>query len=181
MVQYRTSEEILQKNEELKIEHTKSVSWAAKSKEVQKFIEKNWPKDSTILDIGCGGGHFLKFLKENGYQNIYGFDIDNYVVFDDIKNKISIGDLNFEKIDFEKEKFDFITAFQVMEHLENPFHFERECVRLLRPGGVLILSIPSGKSIWSRFSYLMNNNITGYDLINNHITFLTRDVFEKHF
>ena len=98
---------------------------------------------------------------------------------EDMKNTKKF--LNFEKMPFEEKSFGLITAFQVLEHLENPFHFARECVRLLKDGGTLILSFPSGKSIWSRISYLLSNNITGFDLINNHITFLSADIFTKTF
>lgn len=181
MVQYRNAEEILQNKDALKEYYMKSVSWAVKSEYLQKMIRDEFPKDAAVLDIGCGGGHFLKFLKDGGYGHIYGFDINNYVVFDDIKDRVITGDLNFNKIAFEDKKFDLVTAFQVMEHLENPFHFERECTRLLKPGGMLIMSIPGGKSLWSRLGYLMSNNITGYDLLNDHISFLTEDVFAKTF
>lgn len=181
MVRYRNAEEIFNNKEALKENYLKSVSWAVRSKEVQESLVKILSQESAVLDIGCGGGHFLKILKDRGYENIYGFDIDNYVAFEDIKDRVRTGDLHFHKIDFEDKKFDIITAFQVMEHLENPFHFERECARLLRPGGFLVMSIPSGKSLWSRLSYFKSNNITGYDLVNDHISFLTSDVFEKTF
>ncbi len=180
-MEYRNSEEILKNKEMIRANYLKSVSWAAKSKDVRYFLEKKLSKDAAILDIGCGGGHFLKMLKEAGYNNARGFDIDNYIAFEDMKDRIVIGDLNFQKINIGDKTLDLITAFQVMEHLENPFHFERECARLLKPGGMLIMSIPGGRSLWSRLSYLVSNNITGYDLLNDHISFLTEDVFAKTF
>lgn len=181
MVEFLTSEEILKNTEMLKTKFLSSLSWAARSESVKRYIREHFNYDANILDIGCGGGDTLKMLKDGDYQNISGFDIDNYVKYGDLKNYVKTGDLNFSKMPFPDKSFNLITAFQVMEHLENPFHFERECSRLLKPGGVLILSIPSGQSLWSRISYFVRNNVTGYDLINNHITFLLADVFKKIF
>lgn len=180
-MEYLTSEKILEKREELKKVFLSSLSWAARSEETMLFIKDSIGPDARILDIGCGGSDFLKMLKDKGYKNISGFDIDNYVKCDDVRDCVKTGDLNFSKMPFEDDSFDLIAAFQVMEHLENPFHFEREAVRLLKPAGALILAIPSGQSLWSRLNYFVSNNVTGYDMVNNHISFLPADVFKKIF
>jgi 2-polyprenyl-3-methyl-5-hydroxy-6-metoxy-1,4-benzoquinol methylase len=40
-----------------------------------KWLEKSgMTKDQFVLDYGCGGGHFLRFLQKKGYQNAYGYD-----------------------------------------------------------------------------------------------------------
>jgi 2-polyprenyl-3-methyl-5-hydroxy-6-metoxy-1,4-benzoquinol methylase len=40
-----------------------------------KWLEKaGMRKEQHILDYGCGGGHFLRFLQENGYNNAFGYD-----------------------------------------------------------------------------------------------------------
>lgn len=43
------------------------------------------PKDARILDVGCGPGHWLDYLAENGYTNIEGLDV-NYNAFSTIRN-----------------------------------------------------------------------------------------------
>jgi 2-polyprenyl-3-methyl-5-hydroxy-6-metoxy-1,4-benzoquinol methylase len=181
MVQYLTKEEIEKNKDMLKEVFLSSASASVKDKYVYDFIDKNINLESNVLDIGCGGGDLLKKLKNSGYKNIYGFDIGNYVKFADIADLIKIGDLNFEKIPFAENNFELITALNMLEHLENPLHFERECARLLKPKGFLILSIPNGQNLWSRMSYFASNNITAYDAYNNHICFLTADIFKKIF
>ncbi|MFA5133282.1 MAG: class I SAM-dependent methyltransferase [Patescibacteria group bacterium] len=181
MTKYLNSEEIKDNKEMLKNKFLSDSSWAVKSGEINSYIKNNISKDAAVLDIGCGGGETLKFFETSGFANIFGFDIDNYVKYPELASKVKLGNLNFERLPFEDKSIGLITAFQVLEHLENPFHFERECARILKPGGLLIMSMPSGKSLWSRASYFMSNNITGYDLINNHITFLTADIFQKTF
>lgn len=47
---------------------------------VQCFLELNWPKDSFILDIGCGNGIIGQLLKKNGYENIDGLDESSKII-----------------------------------------------------------------------------------------------------
>ncbi|NQS89514.1 class I SAM-dependent methyltransferase, partial [Patescibacteria group bacterium] len=43
-----------------------------------EFIPQD--KNSRILDIGCGCGHFLYYLQKNGYTNFYGIDVSSQQV-----------------------------------------------------------------------------------------------------
>jgi len=95
------------------------------------LFHKRVDKKSKILDLGCGYGSFLYFLKTNGYQNVTGIDLSaeeinickkyfkSYHFYEeDI--------LNFIKI--TNEKFDVIYLSHVLEHIkkENLFNFLRE-------------------------------------------------------
>ena len=62
------------------------------------------------------------------------------------KNKIPILESEFKEIE---EKFDIITAHQVLEHVENPITFINQILRILRPGGILHLEVPNNLSITS--------------------------------
>lgn len=86
---------------------------------VLKFLPKN--KHASILDVGCGTGHFLSFLKEQGYKNYLGVDISkeqiDYCKKHITKNVHLIQDLkNFLKN--KKDSFDFVIMNDVVEHLE---------------------------------------------------------------
>jgi len=84
------------------------------------------------LDVGC----------EN-----YEFEFDEYEVYrcDIIPQELpnfKVVDLN-ERWDYPDNYFDVIRACEVIEHLENPTHFFREVKRVLKPGGILVLSTPN--------------------------------------
>ena len=148
-----------------------------------EFLKKYYPNDARIVDLGCGPGHWLLHLYENGFTNISGVDIENYIVFPEIK-KMDIfirADLNYDKLPYEDSSVDIVISTQVFEHLENGFHFERECRRILKPGGILILSYPYAWSLHSRIKFLFTANVFEYRPETSHINFMTRDIFAKCF
>ena len=63
-----------------------------------------------------------------------------------------------DKLPFEDRSFDFITMLAVMEHLEDDEAILKECVRLLRPGGGLFVTVPSwyAKPVLEFLSYKLN-------------------------
>jgi len=157
--------------------------WVLERGFLLKFLEKSYPQSTRIVDIGCGPGHWLKHLHEKGYRNIAGVDLDNYIVFQEIRdlNIFHKADVSFDKLPFDDNSVDIILSMQVFEHLENPFHFERECRRVLKPGGLLIFSYPYAWNIQSRIKFLFTANVFEYRPQNSHINFMTPDIFGKCF
>lgn len=81
----------------------------------EKYVEKN----ARILDIGCGDGAFLRYLKERGYSNIYGIDPSGESIRCLEENGISgeIGNIFGEVPNRLKNKYDVVTCTAVMEHI----------------------------------------------------------------
>ena len=51
-------------------------------------------------------------------------------------------DFNIDQLPFPEGKFDLVTCTEVFEHLENYRHALREAARVLKPGGLLVVSTP---------------------------------------
>lgn len=105
-------------------------------------------KNACLLDVGCAFGYFLKFL-EHRFQ-VYGVDISDYAVQQarallSDASRIKIFDIR-DGIPF-KEQFDLITAFDVMEHMEDPLRVLESFRLMLKPDGVLYLEFPFRKTI----------------------------------
>ncbi len=130
-IAYFTSEEIKAKKEEL-YGHFSRPSYFIESGMVLNYIKNNFSRGTGILDVGCASGALLNQLYKEGFDNISGADIDNYLYFQELEIKLKITDLNAEKLPFGDESKDVIIALQTMEYLENPFHFIRECKRVLK-------------------------------------------------
>ena len=104
-----------------------------------KPILNKLPKDTKILEIGCGNGFVLKAIYDLGYKNVYGIEpsIDAVNKSDPkiIKNiKINVLEPNL----FPKNSFDFIFFFQTFDHIPTPNQFLKECYQLLKPNGYIL-------------------------------------------
>src|SRR3989344_2258974 len=152
---------------------------------IVNIVKRYIPKESKVLECGVGSGLFLSKLYDEGYRDLYGADIDDYRSFADEKSgkvkQFAVLDMCFDKFPWPDGFFDAITAWEVFEHLENPYHLIREVERMLKPGGFLVLSMPNAISLISRLLFLKNGELVRWSEENNHIAVFTPGVFKKAF
>lgn len=108
-----------------------------KVRKLEKCISKG-----VVLDIGCGDGALLEALKARGWK-CYGTDVSRqaYGIAKKKLENIYLGQLKEAK--FEAEKFDLIMFNHSFEHLLDPNAELEECRRILKPGGLIYLSVPN--------------------------------------
>jgi len=115
------------------------------SKAIEGLKEFGLNQQSRILDIGCGKGQFLDQVEESTGASAVGLEP---AVSSD--KRIVNATLEEAKKHFEVESFDFVTLFDVFEHLPNPDSSLIELKSLLKPGGYLLLKVPNKKSLLYR-------------------------------
>jgi len=99
---------------------------------------------SRVLDIGCGNGRFLNFLNTHRTFKIHGIEPGE----GSARRAAQIEDLHLKKgflssDDFSPASLDAITMFHVFEHLTNPAEVLDIIGKILKPGGILIISFPN--------------------------------------
>lgn len=136
-------------------------------------------KTGKILDIGCGTGDFLKTVKEAKWETI-GIEpspdarkmaIENYAL--DVREEAEIKIL-------EKETFDIITMWHVLEHVPELNERIEDLKRLIKPNGVIIIAVPNCTSLDAK---IYSENWAAYDVPRHLYHFSPTDietVFKNH-
>jgi SAM-dependent methyltransferase len=152
--------------------HTKGQDdgwWWAKARReiVEECLRKVIPHDANILEIGAGYGAMSGMLSSFGAVTA----IEPYeeaAAYLEEKMKISTYHGTFESF-AETDKYDLITCFDVLEHIEDDRKALAKMAMLVNDGGFLVLTVPAYQFLWNR-----------HDEINRHHRRYTRkELMEK--
>jgi len=133
-----------------------------------------------VLEAGCASGHVSEKLSAQGCT-VVGVEIDGSVVEPATKwlERVVIGSFDDESLwhDLEGESFDVILFGDVLEHLKDPLFTLRESVKLLRPAGTVVISVPNIAHADVKIA-LINGHFPYKDdglLDRTHISFFTKE------
>jgi SAM-dependent methyltransferase len=116
-------------------------------KAIRRLTPPFAPQRRSVLDIGCGVGGFLEFAASKGLQP-YGFDASTAqarvarATFPNVRNSIGIDDY-VAQLD-HAPAFDYVTMWDVFEHIREPRSLLRSICPHMTPTGLLFVSVPSG-------------------------------------
>lgn len=105
------------------------------------------PRQSKLLDLGCGPkARYFRYLTQNDFSGKY-WGVDPLLM-----NTMKGGEMFLHKTDIDKrlkfpdESFDVVVMLAVLEHLQHPREILRESVRVLKKGGVIVVTTPTPSS-----------------------------------
>jgi len=113
------------------------------------LFAREYCKDKTVLDFGCGSGYGV-YLLSLVSKEAFGVDTDKNVISECVKN-YKQNNLSFliieskKKTKFEDRFFDLITSFQVIEHIQDVARYLIELKRILKEDGVIFITTPNRK------------------------------------
>jgi len=110
----------------------------------------------TALDIGCGAGLVVEELGQL-YKKAIGLDVSPEAI--GFCQKRGLNNLvlsGAEKIELPDGTIDTITAFDVLEHVDDQQTLA-ECTRLLKPGGILVATVPAYPKLWSYWDEMLGH------------------------
>ena len=111
-----------------------------------KRTKHPFPPNSKVLEVGFGGGTFLRFAKERQWE-ITGTEINRYLVKAATENGYNVINTN-DLSNIDDNSFDLVVAFDVLEHIDQAdlLNFTNEVYRILKKGGSFIARFPNGDS-----------------------------------
>lgn len=126
---------------------TRNEADMAFKKRVQTIFEWINPTDeSVILDLPCGRGFYLNMFRHVSNCTIVGAELDWDVI---MKAKRNIGHLNIpihqariEAMPYPDNTFDAVIFSEILEHIEDDVQALREAYRVLKPGGIVVVTVP---------------------------------------
>jgi 2-polyprenyl-3-methyl-5-hydroxy-6-metoxy-1,4-benzoquinol methylase len=123
-------------------------------------------RSGTVLDIGCSTGAFLHQLARqfpNDYATL-GTDVAGPALDHAERRGVPVLRAPFLTHDFGERRFDAITLWAVLEHLDEPARFLNKASALLRPGGHCFVLVPNLRSLavrilGTRYRYIMPEHL----------------------
>lgn len=158
---------------------TGSVYFAHTRRDVMRVIPPEL--NGSVLEIGCGRGHTLMALKQNGRaRRTVGVElvemarteaevagVDRYVV----------GNIETETLDLGDEPYDVVICADVLEHLRDPWQVVAALTARLRPGGMFVASVPNVREVRTMVNVLLRGDFAYADagvLDRTHLRFFCK-------
>ncbi|HBP88421.1 MAG TPA: class I SAM-dependent methyltransferase [Nitrospirales bacterium] len=108
-----------------------------------EYVKSFLQREHKVLDVACGKGAFLRSILDL-VESATGIDTNPDVLRGKDETKLQIFNQPVEKFSVEHgDEFDLVSAFQVIEHLGSVMPFVVAAYRCVKPGGVLVLSVPN--------------------------------------
>jgi len=99
-------------------------------------------QSARVLDVGCGSGVLLARMQAFGWQ-VEGVEVDPDGVKAARARGVSVRLGTLEEQAFPENHFDAVHSAHVIEHVYDPLALLRECYRILKPGGTLVILTPN--------------------------------------
>ncbi len=109
--------------------------------DISTMLNRLFPEKGSILDIGCGYGHFIKMMGNAGWAAA-GIEPSSRTSGYAKDKGLTVIETTIDDAEFPDESFDVITAFYVLEHLFDPLSAVKKIVMLLKPRGLTVLRVP---------------------------------------
>ena len=113
-----------------------------------------------LVDVGCGQGALWPLLQDR-FSSYCGVDAVRYEGFPR-EAEFRQADLDRPDWPIEAGIADLVVALETIEHLENPWAFMRDLVRIARPGGWIVVTTPNQLSWLSLATLVLNHRFTAF-------------------
>lgn len=136
------------------------------------------PNSASTLDIGCGAGTYVRLLAGLGYSAVgldYSLPSLERAVASDSGRKGHYLSGEAYALPFPRESFHFVVSIGMLQALESPERALDEMVRVLKPGGILLIETLNSRAVASRLKRGVNLAWRRHDSVRSYDPSETRD------
>jgi SAM-dependent methyltransferase len=113
-------------------------------------LERHFAGPGRLLDVGCATGQFLSHMREAGWE-VTGVEFSPHAAaFARQQYGLDVRTGTLENVVLPEASIDVVTMWDVLEHVPDPKGTLKEIARILRPGGLLVVSTPNPTSLEAR-------------------------------
>jgi len=149
-----------------------SSSWVKQRRIIQKILGKN---PDSILDIGCKTGDFLMHF-DNSFRE--GVELSKKHAKIAKKRGLYIYNNFLEDINFKK-KYEVVTAYAVLEHLDRHEKFMAQLKKIVRKKGLLVIMIPTSECLKEKILTFFNKRWIMYSP-PEHLNFYSKKYLDNY-
>ena len=128
---------------------------------------KGYARNVPLLDLGCGQGFMLRYLKSAGFTNLTGIDISGEQV-----ERAKVNGFNaiqadaFSYLRLNEDQFEIIVAIDMVEHFKKEELYELLTLiyGALKPGGIFVLQTPNGEGLMP--GYVIFGDLTHFTILS---------------
>jgi 2-polyprenyl-3-methyl-5-hydroxy-6-metoxy-1,4-benzoquinol methylase len=158
---------------EARARQTLGISEAVIYRMIASALEERKQSDGGVLvDVGCGAGNLWPHLRHL-FDSYIGVDAVQYEAFP-VEAEFHQVDLDTGQASLPDECADVVASVETIEHLENPRGFMRELLRLVKPGGLVIVTTPNQLSLLSLLTLVIKQRFSAFQEVHYpaHLTAL---------
>jgi SAM-dependent methyltransferase len=144
-------------------------------------LTRHAARDGALLDVGCwDGGNTVAYGEACRAHGLFGMEVCEDQARAAERKAIEVARCNLEQPRFPwpDASMDVVVCNQVLEHLKNIFAVMDEIARVLKPGGILVASVPNLGSLHSRIMLLLGLQPSMIRVFGPHVRSFTHGEFK---
>ena len=135
---------------QIMLEEDKHWWFASRTRAILGLLDRFLPPDPQrlVLDIGCGAGNMAHHLAH--YGRVTGVDPNPKPLRVAQARGLDVREGSADALPFADASFGLVALLDTVEHVPNEAGVFAECLRVLRPGGHLLITVPALMALWSQ-------------------------------